>query len=285
MSYIIHGATGAQGGPVHKLLIEAGLDALGAVREPANVAGMPAIAVDNGSVDSLVAAYTGADGVFIHLPQTAETLRLQQANAIADAIAIARPKRVVISTSGAVVDQPGSALQAPAEGALATLLRRVAESGVSHAVLAPRLYLENLLLPMVINRVRSESVLPYPLRADFAVSWSSHLDVAVAARRLFTDHAVTGVVGIGYLPGVTGDELAEAFSAHLGRDIRFEALATEAFGQQLEPLIGPAAAVIAGFYAALSQAPDYVIAADTSAQERLGLAPRGIGQWLSDMGM
>ena len=37
MVYIIHGATGAQGSPVYKLLIESSLDARGAVRDPAAV--------------------------------------------------------------------------------------------------------------------------------------------------------------------------------------------------------------------------------------------------------
>lgn len=212
-------------------------------------------------------------------------VRQQQANNIADAIAAVRPKRVVISTSGAIVDKPGSALQADGDSAIGTLLRRVAESGVSHAVVAPRLYLENLLLPIVIGPVQNERLLPYPLRADFSASWSSHLDVAVVAKHLLADHSVTGIVGVGQLPGLTGPELAQAFSQHLGRDIQFKALSPEAFGTLLEPLIGPAAANIAGFYEALSHTSDNLIVSDTSAQHRLGLSPRSVGQWLADMGM
>ncbi|WP_200928315.1 hypothetical protein [Sphingobium sp. Leaf26] len=111
----------------------------------------------------------------MHLPQAAEHIRLQQANNIADAIAAAKPKRVVISTSGVIVDQPESALQASGDSAIGTLLRRVCESGVSHAVIAPRLYLENLLLPTVLAFVLSAGMLPYPVRDDFPASWSSHL--------------------------------------------------------------------------------------------------------------
>ncbi|KQN07142.1 hydroxylase [Sphingobium sp. Leaf26] len=285
MSYIIHGATGAQGAPLQALLLASNRSAFAAVRDPANAQGKPYVTVDNDSVESLIAAYSNADGVFVHLPQTSEPGRLQQANNIADAIAAARPKRVVISTSGAIVDQPASPLQAPGDSAIATLLRRVGDSGVSHAVIAPRFYLENLLLPMVMGPVQSKGVLPYPLRADFSASWSSHLDVAVLAERLLTDHDATGIVGIGQLPGMTGPELAQAFSEHFGREIRFEALSPETFGTLLEPLIGPAAANIAGFYTALAHAPDNVIASDSSAQNQLGLAPRSVGQWLTDMGM
>jgi uncharacterized protein YbjT (DUF2867 family) len=285
MSYVIHGATGAQGAPLHALLTASNQLALAAMRDLAAVPHMAAVQVDNASVPSLIAAYTDADGVFVHLPQVAEPVRLQHANNIAEAIAAARPKRVVISTSGAIVDQPGSPLQAPADGAIATLLRRVADSGVSHAVIAPRLYLENLLLPMVIGPVRSDGILRYPLAADFAASWSSHLDVAVVAQRLLTDHGLTGIVGVGHLPGLTGVDLARAFATHFGRAIRYEAVSPHAFGEQLEPLIGPAAANIAGFYTALSQTSENVIRTGTSAQQQLQLAPRDVTRWLADMAL
>lgn len=285
MSYIIHGSTGAQGAPLYELLLASNRTALAAVRDPASAQGKSYVAADSESVESLIAAYVGADGIFVHLPQKSEAVRLRYANNIADAIAAARPARVVISTSGAIVDRPTSPLQVNEDSAIATLLRRVGESGVSHAVIAPRLYLENLLLPMVMGPVQSDGVLPYPLRADFSVSWSSHLDVAVLAERLLTDHDVTGIVGIGQLPGMTGPELADAFSEHLGREIRFEALSPEAFGVLLEPLIGPAAVNIARFYTALSNEPDNTILYETSAQHQLGLPPRSVGQWLADMEM
>lgn len=37
-------------------------------------------------------------------------------------------------------------------------------------MIAPTLYLENLLLPHVIESVRERGVLPYPIRADFDIS-------------------------------------------------------------------------------------------------------------------
>ena len=46
---------------------------------------------------------------------------------------------------------------------------------------AHELYLENLLMPYVIDSVRERGVLPYAIRADFPVSWTSHLDIADVA--------------------------------------------------------------------------------------------------------
>jgi hypothetical protein len=81
----------------------------------------------------------------------------------------------VFSTSGFPID--------PAiGGAAAALAAGLADSGASHAVIAPELYLENLLMPYVIDSVCERGVLPYPIRADFPVSWGRTANVAVDGR-------------------------------------------------------------------------------------------------------
>ena len=284
MTYVIHGATGAQGGPLLARLTKAGKPAVAAVRNVAAANGVPAIAVDNASVDSLAAAYQGADGVFIHLPVVAEADRLQYARNIAQAIARAKPQRVVISTSGWVVDEPASPLQSPPESAISTLIREVQQTGVSLAVVAPRLFFENLLLPVVIAPVKAEGTLRYPLRSDYAVSWVSHLDVAEAAERLLLDAPVTGVVGVGQSPGITGTELADGFARYLGRPVSFSGLTPAEFGDMITPLFGAAAAggVVAG-YQAQAKASANAITPQTSAQRLLGLTPRTLQQWLTEI--
>ena len=207
-----------------------------------------------------------------------------QARAVVEAVTRAHPGRVIISTSGQIVDQPGSPLQAPADSPIMTLIDGVTDSGVPTAVVAPRLYLENLLLPVVLGPVREEGVLRYPLPASFPVSWSSHLDVAEVVARLLTDASpTTGTVGVGHLPGLTGPDLAAAFSNHLGREVRFEGITPEAFGELITPLFGPAAAPVVELYRALNAQDGNTIAEDGSAQELLGLRPRSIGQWLEDL--
>ncbi|WP_244205485.1 hypothetical protein [Streptomyces bobili] len=63
-----------------------------------------------------------------------------------------------------------------AESAVSALAAGLADSGVSHAVIEPRLSLENLLLPNVITGVREEGVLRYSLSIGFRASWASHRD-------------------------------------------------------------------------------------------------------------
>jgi hypothetical protein len=171
MKYIIHGATGAQGSPLYMKLLKAGKNAVAAVRNPESLKNSPAIAVDNGSVESLVAAYKGADGVFVHLPLGSEEMRLQYAKNIAQAIAISKPKRVVVSTSGWVIDAPGSPIQTPDNTSVPTFVREIEKTEVSVAVIAPRLYLENLLLPITLETAKSEGLFQYPIRNDYSVSW------------------------------------------------------------------------------------------------------------------
>ena len=200
----------------------------------------------------------------------------------------------MISTSGQIVDQPGSPLPA-AEHPHHDAHPRVGRSGVPTAVVAPRLYLENLLLPVVVGPAREEGVLRYPLPASFPVSWSSHLDVADVVVRLLTEASAIGgagaagttgtadTVSVGHLPGLTGPDLAAAFSTRLGCDVRFEAIAPEEFGELIAPLFGAAAASVVEFYRVLGAQAGCVIDRGTSAQRLLGLSPHPVERWLADM--
>ncbi|GKV80866.1 SDR family oxidoreductase [Pectobacterium versatile] len=279
MKFIIHGATGAQGAPLYKKLITEGKNAVAAVRNPADIAGGQTVAVDMSSVDSLVKAYTDADGVFIHLPLGSEDQRLHYAYTVAEAVDKARPKRVVISTSGWKLEASSDNRAVPA------LIREIENTGVSVATVAPVQYLENLLLPIVIEAIKQEHKLPYPLRDDFPVSWCSHLDVADVAAVLLTHSSLTGAVSVGMLPALTGTELALAFSSHYGYDIKYESQTPEAFGKKLSVLFGEAAAAeVAAAYEAKAKTTGATIDPKISAQKQLGLSVRTVEQWLSNIG-
>ena len=149
-----------------------------------------------------------------------------------------------------------------------------------------RLYLENLLLPTAIGPVRAEGVLRYPIREDYAVSWSSHLDVADVVVRLLQEGTVTGVVGIGAAGGYVGADLASGLGQYFAREMRFESQDPANMRVGLAPMLGDAAAesVATSYVLRLSQ-PGDVIDPATSAQDLLGLAPRSIVEWLHDLGV
>ena len=56
-------------------------------------------------------------------------------------------------------------------------------------------------------------MLRYPIRSDMPVSWASHLDIAEVAVALFERPEMTGSVGVGQWPGITGHDLAAALGA------------------------------------------------------------------------
>ncbi|MDI3406429.1 NmrA family NAD(P)-binding protein [Streptomyces cavernicola] len=280
MTYVIHGATGAQGAPVVAALVAAGKSVTALTRKPDTVVeGARVLAAGYDSVKALTDAYRGADGVFVHLPVVAEEDRLAYARNIVAAVRAARPARVVFSTSGAPT--------APeAGGAAAELAAGLAESGVSYVVIAPTLYLENLLMPYVMDTVRERGALPYPIRADFPVSWASHLDIADVALALFERGDVSGEVSVGQYPALIGPELASAFGAHFGKEVVFEPITPEEMRASVAPVIGEGpAADVAGLYQAMSALPHRSIVPESSAQELLGVTPRTTGRWLKDMGL
>ncbi|MFI7705461.1 NmrA family NAD(P)-binding protein [Nonomuraea sp. NPDC049480] len=280
MTYVIHGATGAQGAPVVAALAAAGKSVTAVTRNPdAVVDGARVVAAGYSSTEELTQAYRSADGVFVHLPVVSEEDRQTYARHIVAAVREARPARVVFSTSGFTIDPVG-------DDAVSALVRGLADSEVSHAVIAPELYLENLLMPYVIDTVRERGALPYPIRPDFPVSWASHLDIADVAVALFDRLEVTGVVSVGQDPAITGPDLAEAFGTHFGKNVLFEQITPEQLRTSIAPLIGegPAAGVAAA-YAAMSALPDRSITPENSAQKLLGVTPRTTGQWLTDIGL
>jgi uncharacterized protein YbjT (DUF2867 family) len=280
MTYVIHGATGAQGGPVVAALLAAGKPVVALTRK-ADVVVPGARVVSVGSAAELTEAYRGAEGVFVHLPIGSEEDRLAYARDIVDAVRAARPARVVFSTSGFTNDAPDGGVSA-----VSTLVDGLADSGVPHAVIAPELFFENLLLPPVVGGAREQGVLGYPLPVGFAVSWASHLDIADVAVALFESTDVSGVVAVGQYPAVTGLELAEAFGARLGRGVVYRAATPEEFRASITPLMGEGpAAGVAELYRLMATLPDRSIAPERSAQKLLGVTPRSTEQWLADIGL
>lgn len=279
MKIIVHGASGAQGAPVVAALQAKGLSPLAAVRDPSTYKGVGAsVAVDLATAESLATAYTGADAIFVHLPVGPAEIQLLHAKAIIEAVRQARPSRVVLSTSGSSVGANGSDASP-----IDTLINGLRETDVSLAVVATKLYLENLFLPTVTSGVGEEGILRYPIRDDYAVSWSSHLDVADVVARLIQDGSVNGVVEVGALPGLVGSDLATGFASHLGKEVIFEPQSPDAFAVAITPLFGEAAATpVVDSYRWRATQPHELISNATSAQTQLGLTPRTVANWLRD---
>ncbi|PYE90181.1 hypothetical protein [Phyllobacterium leguminum] len=118
---------------------------------------------------------------------------------------------------------------------------------------------------------------------NFPASWCSHLDVADVAARLLTDTKITGLVGVGQLPGLRGPQLADGFAKQLGHDVSFKTITPDEFGSLMAPLLGDgAAAGIVKFYNTLAGVSEDIIAEKTSAQRQLNIEPRTVAEWLGE---
>ncbi|SDM62977.1 NmrA family NAD(P)-binding protein [Allokutzneria albata] len=266
---VVHGATGAQGAPVVRAVAAAGLPVRGLSRA-------------EGDLDDragLGAAYEGATGAFIHFPITPDPAA--PARWAENLAAVARPARAVISTSGGVPGDDTSPFGSQRLAALGELAERLREAGVVVTVLAPRLFLENLLLPPVQETLAGEGVLAYPVAADQPVAWVSHLDVAEAAVAALTHASPPSFVDVGPVPGLTGAELA----AQHGAGVTYRAMPPAEFGALLAPVLGEgAAAGIEGLYQAVAARPDALaFTTETGTEKLLGVRSRSAGAWLAGL--
>jgi hypothetical protein len=216
--------------------------------------------------------------VFVHLPVVSEEERQAYASNVVAAVRAAQPARVVFSTSGFDIDD--------AESAASTLARGLADSGVSHAVVAPELYLENLLMPHVVDAGRERGVLRYPLRADFAVSWASHLDIADAVVALFESRDVTGVVSVGSTRPSPDRSWPRRSVPGSGGAWSTSRSPPRSSAHRWRPCSGTAPQpALRASYQAMDALPGRSIDPERSAQKLLGVTSRTTVQWLSDINL
>ncbi|TDC55109.1 NmrA family transcriptional regulator [Actinomadura sp. KC345] len=225
-TYLVIGATGAQGGAVAKRLERDGHGVRGFSRKHGDLAD-PAAVRD---------AFEGVSRASVTLPMVFDADLV--ARYVDNIIAAARHcERLVLNT--------GNRLPAARTSVGAFETRRDAAdallgSGIPTVVLRPPVYLENL--------HPSDGVLAYPIPSAHRVAWLAHDDLgALTAAALDRDDLVGTSTDIGGKDVVTGPDLASAFDAH------YVPLEPDAFQEFMTPAIGEtAAAGVADTYRWLS---------------------------------
>jgi uncharacterized protein YbjT (DUF2867 family) len=223
MLIAVHGATGAQGAPLVRRLLEEGHRVRAIARDPDprrlpdGAEPAPADLLD---VGALARAYEGAGGVVAVLPGGAtDDAAVAQAEAVLEAQRRARVPRAVFNSGGAVWSVPPGLPFLDARTRLAAGLPRAVPTAV---VVGPATaYMENLSESWVVERLRARGELVQMAPAEARMSPVAVDDVASAiAGVLVEEDPPTRVVVHG--PGeVTGEEAARAISAHLGRPVRW----------------------------------------------------------------
>ncbi len=238
----VFGATGAQGAPVVREALARGMTVRAIARDASEITQMHPDAVATAATlddsEALVAALDGVDAAFLHLPlptgpdaaQTWMGAFLQAAHKVALPL-------LVYTTSGPTGDRfPSSVVVDGGTAGIEALLG----SGIPTIVLQPALYLENLLPPVFVPRLREEGILDYPpVPSDLKVQWTSHADQGrIAAAALDRPELAGKACEIGTPEALTGAALAALLADHLGRDVRFDPITPDVFGARVGEAMG-----------------------------------------------
>ena len=248
-TYLVYGATGAQGSAVVSALRAGGKNVRVLLRNTDNKSLFegPGVEVAFGDLDSpaqLLAANRDVAGVYFALPLQ---FNVDKAvgwgkNAI-DAAVAAKAPLMVLNTSIVGARGAGQATGSVAIDIKTELERYLKQASIPSIVLRPTLYLGNLTAPFATPSIVNDGVLAYPVPADQKVSWISWEEAAsyvVAALQRPDLAAKKPTFDIGGAQAVTGDELAAAIGKAVGRSVsyfplpieHFEAGLTAAFGAE-----------------------------------------------------
>ncbi|QED48026.1 SDR family oxidoreductase [Cytobacillus dafuensis] len=235
---LVYGAGGVQGGAVARKLLKEGHTVHTIVRSSDKAAqlqeqGISAFVGDLSDADSLTSAHNGVSKVFLLLPVNYDLERNRQfiRNTV-DAAKKANVKLLVINTSGIV---PDDATDVAVFEIKRELIAYVKQSGIPFIILKPTLYMENFLIPGVVGN----QTLAYPVPADLAIAWISMEDMAAYGVYALNHPELAGQTL--YIVGpeaLTGNQLAEQFSAALDQEIQFFSLPVEAFEEAIGPVLG-----------------------------------------------
>jgi uncharacterized protein YbjT (DUF2867 family) len=250
--YLVYGATGAQGGPVARLLLDAGHHVRILARSPDRAQdllarGAEPMTGDMGDPAALARASAGVDGIFLLVPFFDP--RPVYGIAAIDAARRAGVRRIVWNASGAI---PPVDTGSPGADMRRRILAHLEASGIDFAALEPTVYMENLLGPWTAPEVAAADSLAYPIPNAARLQWISHEDAAAFAVAAFTQlpqgaHRIA-ICGPETL---TGEETAKRFSRALGRTIRFRPMPPREFGGIIDRVFGGGGDEVTAFYEAV----------------------------------
>lgn len=242
---LLYGATGAQGGPVARRLLEEGRRIRILVRDPGKAehlreAGAEIAVGDLEDPASLEAASEGADKVFFHVPLgfVMDVGIAYGRNAI-DAAESAGVGLFVFDTSFPVPSEPTDIVVTEIRRAVQAYLQR---SGIPHIIIRPTFYIENYSGPFTTPEdIVQQGILRYPPLPyrDVRVSWISLEDVsALAVETLRRPELAGSVFDVGGPEALTGDEIAERFATTLDRPVNYTPFSLEQYEQLVNTFLG-----------------------------------------------
>lgn len=208
----VTGASGAQGQAICAELAKLGHQVVGLTRSLNNeMQGAQNLRLANfDDQQSLAAALQGVDSVVYTYPVAFDIeLARQRTRRLVDAC---KEQSVSNITFNASIPQPNSDTGVRAIDLKRMIAEELRQSPLNVLVVAPTIYLGNLLAPWSVSAIAHDRTIVYPLPADTPVSWSTWEDVAVAHDVASGSSSTNVLLSTSKRPALTGVELAELFS-------------------------------------------------------------------------
>ena len=250
LKVLVYGGTGSQMGSTVWKLLERGhipyvLTRSAEKAAPMQQAGAKVVVGDVTDLDSLVRVSQGMDAVALMIPafglnpmNTAKHLDYALSAAKQAGVGI-----VVWNTSGPVLAER---IGHPMYDQRLDLIDQVKASGIPSIIVQPTVYAENFLGPWTRPFVVEKDLLAYPVPEAMALGWcpTENVGTVIAASLERPDLAGSRFIVSG-LENLTGPELADRFTAALGRKIRYYPMPLEEFGALMEQTFGPGVGEVA----------------------------------------
>lgn len=246
---MVYGASGVQGGAVARLLTSKGINVRTITRQEKNAAalkeqGIDAFVGDLSVLETLKEVNSDVDKVFLNMPIEYDTALIKQhiTNAV-EAAKQANVKLIVVNSNGFLPEQPTDTNTLDVKR---DMIEYVQQSGIPTILVKPTLYMENFLIPGLINN----GMLFYPVPADKPIPWINSDDAAQYHYYALSHPELAGQTVLAPGPeALTGAELGDRFTQALGQDVTFHYLNYDDFEASLTPVLGARQATgVAGFY-------------------------------------
>jgi uncharacterized protein YbjT (DUF2867 family) len=254
---LVYGATGPQQRPVAERLLAAGFKVRVLVRDEGAASalskqGAQVITGDLSKPDTLKGASEGVDGVSLFVPFMNPRIEFG-VNAL-EAARNAGVRRIVWNPTGAV---PPARTGNPGMDVRFELRQLLQSPEFDAVVIEPTAYLENFLMPAIVDELKRHSRFAYPMPRETRMQWVSHEDVAQFIVKAFQTPSVSRTsVAVSGPELLDGDGIAERMGLALGRTIRFRPMPPREFGEVLDRAMGPGTGDrVVGFYEALFAQP------------------------------
>jgi uncharacterized protein YbjT (DUF2867 family) len=254
---LVYGATGPQQRPVVERLLTAGFSVRVLARDAgsANALAKQGAEVVTGDLSrpaTLKTASEGVDAISLFVPFMNPRLEFG-VNAL-EAAKSAGVRRVVWNPTGAV---PPAKTGNPGMDVRFELRQLLQASDFDAVIIEPTAYLENFLMPAIIDELKRDGRFAYPMPKQTTMQWVSHDDVAQFIVKAFQTPAVSRTsIAVSGPELLDGDGIAERMSRGLGRTIRFRPMPPREFGDVLDKVMGPGTGErVVPFYEALFAQP------------------------------